>query len=55
MTQVTIQQSVRAQEQHMLAAAIVRVLHAFVSFWNIPVLGGDETPESRYFRTRRRQ
>jgi hypothetical protein len=26
---------------------------AFVRFWNIPVLGAEETPESRYYRTKR--
>lgn len=31
--------------------AIRRSVLAFVAFWNIPVLGNDETPESRNFRT----
>lgn len=34
-------------------AALKRVLAAFVWFWNIPVLGAEETQESRYLRTAR--
>lgn len=34
-------------------AALYGVLAAFVWFWNIPVLGAEETQESRYLRTGR--
>jgi hypothetical protein len=34
-------------------AALNRVFAAFVWFWNIPVLGAEETRESRYLRTGR--
>jgi hypothetical protein len=30
-----------------------RALSAFVWFWNIPILGAEETQESRYLRTGR--
>lgn len=36
-----------------LGAALDRAFSAFVNFWNIPMLGADETDESRYFRTGR--
>lgn len=34
-------------------AALKRVFAAFVWFWNIPVLGAEETQESRYLRAGR--
>jgi hypothetical protein len=37
----------------MLGSAIARVFSALVNFWNIPVLGADESCESQYFRTGR--
>jgi hypothetical protein len=36
----------------ILGSALNRIVLAFVGFWNIPVLGADETDESRYLRTR---
>jgi hypothetical protein len=35
------------------AGALRRGFAAFIWFWNIPVLGADETPQSRYLRTGR--
>jgi hypothetical protein len=35
------------------AGALRRCFAAFIWFWNIPVLGGDETPQSHYLRTER--
>jgi hypothetical protein len=35
----------------VLGATISRVVLAFVTFWNIPVLGGDQTRQSQSFRT----
>lgn len=32
---------------------IKRTFSAFIQFWNIPVLGAEETQESRYLRTGR--
>jgi len=55
MTDIVIQQGNRPRPLRVLGAAILRALQAGVQFWNIPVLGGAETPESRYFRTGRMQ
>jgi hypothetical protein len=52
MTDIVIRQSDRPQWLRVLGAAALRALRASVQFWNIPVLGGAETPESRYLRTR---
>ena len=41
------------QSLRTLGGAVNRAFSALVTFWNIPVLGEDETQESRYFRTRR--
>jgi hypothetical protein len=38
---------------HVAAEGVRRGFAAFIWFWNIPVLGADETPESRYLRTGR--
>ena len=38
---------------HVAAAALWPGFAAFIWFWNIPVLGADETRESRYLRTGR--
>lgn len=36
-----------------LGLATAAVVMAFVNFWNIPVLGGEEAADSRYLRTGR--
>jgi hypothetical protein len=36
---------------HVAAEALRRGFAAFIWFWNIPVLGADETQESHYLRT----
>jgi hypothetical protein len=36
----------------IFGAVLNRIVLAFVGFWNIPVLGAEETDESRYLRTR---
>jgi hypothetical protein len=36
----------------IFCATTMRALRMLVNFWNIPVLGADETGESRYYRTK---
>lgn len=38
---------------YVAAGVLRRGLAAFIWFWNIPVLGADETQESHYLRTGR--
>jgi hypothetical protein len=38
---------------HLAGGLIKRALASFVWFWNVPILGAEETRESHYLRTQR--